>query len=232
MRELTSLVAAGLGGAPPHVVGIGGAVAVGKSTIARELASDFAARGRRIDVVPTDAFLFPNAVLAEHELLYRKGFPETYDWDAVVSFVDAVKSGRGSFEVPVYSHTIYDIVPGQTTSISEPDLVFLEGVTALQSRVAGKLDAAIYIDAEESDVKRWFVDRFVTLVDEARSGAESFYRIFAAMGDDEVRRIARDTWDGINGPNLDEHIASTRANASILVVKGADHEITTVTALR
>jgi type I pantothenate kinase len=232
MSDLASLVAAALGSPPPHVVGVGGAVAVGKSTIARELASDFAARGRRVDVVATDAFLFPNAVLAERELTYRKGFPETYDWDAVAAFVDAVKSGTGSVEVPVYSHTIYDIVPEQTTVINEADLVVLEGVTALQSRVAGKLDAAIYIDADESDVKRWFVDRFVTLVDEARSGAESFYRIFAAMSDDEVRHVASDTWEGINGPNLHEHIEPTRANASIVVVKGPGHEIVSVRALR
>jgi type I pantothenate kinase len=228
MEELGKLVDAVerlLGGAGPHVVGIGGAVAVGKSTIADALAAAFARRGRRSAVVATDAFLYPNAVLAERDALYRKGFPETYDWEAVAAFVDGVKSGDRAIRIPVYSHTVYDVLPGEWTEVLDPDLVLLEGVVALQPQVARLLDATIYVDADEEHVKRWFTDRFLRLTQEARDGTESFYKLFASMTDDEVREAAIGTWDAINGPNLREHIAPTRGNAMIVIEKDAGHRI-------
>jgi type I pantothenate kinase len=219
-RRLTSV--------PPHVVGIGGAVAVGKSTIADALAHALGERGRRATVVATDAFLLPNAVLAERDLLYRKGFPETYDWEAVTAFVDAVKSGQRSVRIPVYSHAVYDILPGEWTDVHHADIVLLEGVVALQPQLVGLLDATIYVDADEADVKRWFGERFVRLTQQARAGADSFYKLFASMPDDGVREAADGTWDAINGPNLHEHIARTKANAMIVVEKNADHSIAAV----
>jgi type I pantothenate kinase len=210
------------------VIGVAGAVAVGKSTSARALAGRLVELGRRVDVVATDAFLFRNAELASRDLIYRKGFPETYDWKAVVAFVGAVKAGANRVEVPVYSHTIYDIVPGETVVIADPDVVILEGVVALQPRVAPMLDAGVYVEAAEDDVRRWFADRFLVFVNEARMGAESFYKMFADMSDEEVRGVADGTWDGVNGPNLHEYIEATRANATIVVQKGSDHEISSV----
>jgi type I pantothenate kinase len=196
------------------------------------LAGGLTVQGRHVDVVATDAFLYPNAELASRDLIYRKGFPETYDWERVVAFVGSVKAGTSRVEVPVYSHTIYDIVPGQVVVVADPDVVILEGVVALQSRVAPMLDAAIYVDASENDVRRWFVERFLVFVNEARLGAESFYKMFADMSDEEVRGVADATWDGINGPNLREHVDATRANATIVVEKAADHAILNVRELR
>src|SRR5581483_11198684 len=89
IADVAGLVVRRLTSPPPHVVGVGGAVAVGKSTIAEAVAASLGDRGRRAVVVATDAFLLPNAVLAERDALYRKGFPETYDWDAVAAFVEA-----------------------------------------------------------------------------------------------------------------------------------------------
>jgi len=227
LSELADLVARRLMGGPPHVVGVGGAVAVGKSTIADGLAAAFSRRGRRTVVVATDAFLFPNAVLAERDALYRKGFPETYDWDAVTAFVRDVKSGDRA-RIPVYSHRVYDILPGEWTDVQHADLVVLEGVVALQPRVVELLDVTIYVDADENDVKRWFADRFVRLTQQARDGPASFYELFAAMSDEEVREAADGTWDAINGPNLHDHIAATHGNAMIVVEKDTDHHIAAI----
>src|SRR5450631_3015328 len=68
-------------GRAPYIVAITGAVAVGKSTFAAELAAAIAAwpEGPTVEVVGIDGFLFPNAVLEARGLLNRKGFPESYD---------------------------------------------------------------------------------------------------------------------------------------------------------
>ena len=70
-------------GRNPVVVGLGGSVASGKSTFAAELAA--ALLPRAVEVVSTDGFLLPNAVLLERDLVLRKGFPETYDEVAILA---------------------------------------------------------------------------------------------------------------------------------------------------
>ena len=225
LSTLADRVAKKLVSAPPHVVGIGGAVAVGKSTVAQALAERFAARGRRVQIVATDAFLYPNAELEERGLTLRKGFPETFDFDSMLAFISEIRSGSAQVSVPVYSHEIYDILPGERDVISSPDLVLLEGVIALQSPVVDAIDVAIYVDAEEREVRAWFVTRFLELTEAARSDAESFYRIFADMSLDEVRSIAEATWDSINGVNLREHIGPSRERATFIVSKAGDHSI-------
>jgi type I pantothenate kinase len=217
-----------LGPRPPHVIGISGAVAVGKSTIAGDLAERLRRRGRRVDVVATDAFLYPNSILEERRLTLRKGFPETFDLDALVEFVKDVRAHASPIRIPVYSHAVYDILPGEFVELSEPDVVLLEGVIALQSPVVERLDAGVYVDADERDVREWFVARFLRLTEEAKNDAASFYRIFAEMPADEVRRMAEATWDGINGLNLHEHILPSRSNARFVVHKATDHTIRSV----
>ncbi len=215
--------------APPHVVGVGGAVAVGKSTVAEALAVHFGDQGRRVHVIATDAFLFPNAELNDRGLTMRKGFPESFDVEAILAFVADVRSGSRRVEVPVYSHATYDVVPGETTVLEDPDLVVLEGVIALQPPVGDALDVAIYLDAEESDIREWFVERFLTLTSAAADEAGSFYRMFSGMSAEDVTRIAEGTWDGINGVNLREHILASRDRATFVVEKAKDHSVRHVT---
>ena len=82
--------------APPRVIGLAGSVAVGKSTMAADLASHLeAATGVQTDVVTTDSFLLPAAVLDARGLTMRKGFPESYDADALLAFLgDARRVNR------------------------------------------------------------------------------------------------------------------------------------------
>jgi type I pantothenate kinase len=66
-------------GKTPYIIGIAGSVAVGKSTTARVL-KELLARwptSPKVDLVTTDGFLLPNAVLRRENLMDRKGFPES-----------------------------------------------------------------------------------------------------------------------------------------------------------
>lgn len=118
----------------PFVVGVAGSVAVGKSTIARllrELMSRWPGTPR-VELVTTDGFLYPNAELGRRGLMDRKGFPESYDRRALLSFLTEVKSGAPEVRAPFYSHMRYDIVPDAHVVVRRPDVVIVEGLNVLQ----------------------------------------------------------------------------------------------------
>jgi len=204
----------------PVVVGLGGSVAVGKSTLAGVIAEALAPR--TVEVVGTDGFLFPNAVLLERDLFLRKGFPESYDEAAVDAFLAAVRAGDPTASVPVYSHAVYDVIDERRT-IGAPDVCIVEGVNAL--RFSEGLDVAVYLEADEQHIIGWYSDRFVRECAAARDDETSFYRAWADLPEADQRGLAEQFWFGINHPNLVEHIAPTAARADAVVVKGPDHAI-------
>jgi type I pantothenate kinase len=211
----------------PFLIGIAGPVAVGKSVLAAALASALEAEGHRVDVVATDGFLLPNAELAARGLEARKGFPESYDTDALQRFLAELRAGNEDVRAPEYSHECYDVVPGAQQVLWRPEVVVLEGVNALQQPIAPFLDLAVYVDAHERTVFDWYAERFGTL----RAGdlaAHPFYRQFAALADGDLRTVARRVWVEVNARNLHEHILPSRARADLVVRKGAGHVVESV----
>ncbi len=222
----------------PFVIAVAGSVAVGKSTTAR-LLRELMARwpsSPRVELVTTDGFLYPNAVLQDRGLLLKKGFPESYDRRALRDFVAAVKSGEATVTAPVYSHHTYDIIPGATTTVSRPDILIIEGLNVLQPAslrdtetgalaVSDYFDVSIYVDADAADVRRWYVERFLSLRQTAFSQPDSYFRMFASLTDEEARERAGEIWDSINAPNLERNIAPTRSRATIILHKGATHAV-------
>lgn len=197
-------------------------MAVGKSTLAAALAE--ALSPLRVEVVATDGFLLPNAELSARGLLAQKGFPASYDLAAIGAFVADLRAGRPA-SVPVYSHATYDRVAGESTVIAaaDADVVIVEGVNALQPGLAPALDLAIYLDADEALVRSWYVARFLEQITHAETDQTSFYRGFVALDEHGRRELAEQVWEGVNLVNLVEHIAATKANADLVVVKGEGH---------
>jgi type I pantothenate kinase len=227
MDELAQLIAERMAATDrrPFLIGIAGSVAVGKSTIAEALRAQLAEGPGHptVAVVPTDGFLLPNAVLDERGIGHRKGFPESYDTDALIGFLGAVRDGRRA-TAPVYDHVTYDVLADEEQVVDGVDVVIVEGINALQVD-ADRYDVAVYVDADEADVVGWFVDRLVGLWTTTRDDPGSFFHPFATTSEDEVRAMARAVWDGVNGPNLHEHIAPSRDQADVIVDKGPGHGI-------
>jgi type I pantothenate kinase len=215
---LARLVAERAASVRPLVVGIAGGVAVGKSTAAASVSELFGPG--EVEVVATDGFLLPNAVLVERGILHRKGFPESYDADAVNAFLDAVHREDPGITVPVYSHVTYDVTE-ERRPIAPPAVLVLEGVNAL--RFADRLDVGVYLHASEAATEAWYVARFLELCAAPPPG--SFYAQFAGMDRAGLQALAADVWRGVNLPNLREHIRPTLMRADIVVEKRADHSV-------
>jgi type I pantothenate kinase len=205
----------------PFVVGIAGAVSVGKSTFAEQLAVHLPAP---VEILSTDGFLLSNAELEARDLVARKGFPESYDVGLLERSLDAVRAGH-AVSVPVYSHETYDIMPAATRELGRPAVLVLEGVNALRFRA--RIDYGIYLDAPVDAMERWYLARVEEMVAEARPG--TFYGSWVGLSREEVRAFARFGWESINVPNLVEHIAPTRAAADLVVEKSPDHAIVGIT---
>jgi type I pantothenate kinase len=232
-RALSSAQGAFLG-EPAHTVpfllALAGSVAVGKSTAAR-LICRLLTRLRpywRVELVTTDGFLLPNATLVERGILERKGFPESYDRRALLRFVADLKGGAPEVRAPRYSHLRYDVIPGEVQTVKAPDVVLLEGVNVLQRGsapvyVSDFVDFALYLDAEEDDVRRWYLERFLALRNGAFQNPDSYFHRYAQLSDDEATAVARSIWERTNRPNLRHNIQPTRPRADLILEKGRDH---------
>ncbi|MBU3702126.1 MAG: type I pantothenate kinase [Acidimicrobiia bacterium] len=207
------------------IVGLSGGVASGKSSIAVDLAAKLIAdHGYSAQVVSTDGFLFPNERLAAMGILTRKGFPESYDVDAVLRFLDALRAGS-TITIPVHDHHTYDIVEGALT-VAPTDVLVLEGVNALRFR--DELDLSVFLDAPEPLLREWFIARTFRLREEARSQHSPFFDPWIEASDEDFLSMAISAWELVNLPNLVEYIEPLRPTADVVIVKARDHTIVSV----
>ncbi|HEX7789156.1 MAG TPA: type I pantothenate kinase [Afipia sp.] len=225
----------------PYIIGVAGSVAVGKSTTARVLQALLARWSPRpkVDLVTTDGFLYPNEILEREGLMQKKGFPESYDLPALLSFLSDIKAGRRPVRAPVYSHLTYDVIPNEGVEVDRPDILIVEGVNVLQTGrlprdgkavpfVSDFFDFSVYIDADEPVLRDWYVERFLTLRDTAFRDERSYFNRYAKLSDKEATDRALELWTTINLVNLEENILPTRPRATLILKKGGDHVIETV----
>lgn len=217
----------------PYVIGVAGSVAVGKSTTSRVLQALLSRwpDHPKVDLITTDGFLYPNVELERRGIMDKKGFPESYDTRKLVEFLAGVKSGAKRVEAPVYSHERYDIVPGVSNVVAQPDIVIVEGLTVLQGGSSSSIfvsdffDFSVYVDADEYDIKDWYVERFMTLRDTVFMNPDSYFHKYTSLSKEQAEATANEIWETINGVNLRENILPTRERAHLILEKDPDHSV-------
>ncbi|MGZ3409876.1 MAG: type I pantothenate kinase [Xanthobacteraceae bacterium] len=228
----------------PYIIGVAGSVAVGKSTTARVLQALLARWPNvpKVDLVTTDGFLYPNAILQRENLMEKKGFPESYDLPALLRFLSDVKAGRRPARAPVYSHLTYDVTPHHWVEIDRPDILIVEGLNVLQTGrlpkdgkaipfVSDFFDFSVYLDADEEVLRGWYVERFLALRETAFRDPKSYFHRYSQLSDAEAEQTATSIWTRINLVNLHENILPTRQRADLILTKSENHRVDEV-ALR
>jgi type I pantothenate kinase len=228
----------------PYIIGVGGSVAAGKSTTARVLQALLARWPNvpKVDLITTDGFLYPNAILEREGLMERKGFPESYDLPALLRFLSDIKAGYRPVRAPVYSHLVYDVLPNQWIEIDRPEILVVEGLNVLQAGrlpkdgkaipfVSDFFDFSIYLDADEDVLLSWYVTRFLTLRGTAFADPKSYFHRYAKLSDADAVATATSIWNRINLVNLRENILPTRPRADLVLKKSETHQVEEV-ALR
>jgi type I pantothenate kinase len=222
----------------PYIIGVAGSVAAGKSTTARVLQALLARWPNvpKVDLVTTDGFLYPNAILEREGLMDKKGFPESYDLPALLRFLSDIKAGRRPVRAPVYSHLLYDVMPNQWIEIDRPDILIVEGLNVLQTGrpprdgkaipyVSDFFDFSVYLDADENVLRGWYVDRFLTLRGTAFADPKSYFHRYSTLSNAEAVATATSIWNRINLVNLYESILPTRQRADLILTKGENHQV-------
>ena len=216
--------------AAPYVIAVTGSVAVGKSVLSNQLKDAITGWPDRpvVEIIGTDGFLLDNAALEAKGLSTRKGFPESYDLPALKAALAAVR--QGPVTIPGYSHSTYDIDPALARTLQRPGVLIVEGLGLQDDLGQGAdgrqlIDALIYLDADEVDIEIWFTDRLVRLMLAAADDPTSFYTRFLGLDDAGRRDFCKMVWEGINRPNLRDHISRARDRAEIVIKKRGDHAI-------
>lgn len=222
----------------PFIISISGSVSVGKTTSANLLYSLIKAwpTAPKVSLITTDGYLYPNKILEERGIMNQKGFPISYDVKKLMKFLIDVKDGVPHLQVPKYSHLTYDVLPDEFTEVDRPDILIIEGINVLQNGadypqvrnrifISDFIDFAIYVDAKEEYLIKWYVDRFLKLRESTFDDPQSYFHRYAHMPEKEAVELAKIIWQSVNHPNLVENILPCRNRAHLILQKGPQHSI-------
>ena len=216
-----------------YIIGIAGSVAVGKSTTARLLQTMLSRvyKEKSVEMITTDGFLYPNETLLKKGIMNRKGFPESYDMNRLISFLGDVKSGKSSVVSPVYSHEYYDIIEGEEYKLEQPDILIVEGINVLQLPanqqiyISDFFDFSVFVDAEAKLIEKWYLERFGLLLETAFKKPGNYYYSYAQGEREAAFEMARGVWENVNLKNLKEYISPTKNRAELIIHKTENHYI-------
>ena len=150
-----------------YLIGIAGAPASGKSTLASELARRLNAQGRKTVVVPMDGFHLDNGILDARGLRPRKGAPETFDAPGFLRMVTALKTGDEVF-APLFDRPRDLAIAGAVAVPSEARVVIVEGNYLMFDEdpwraLAPLWDLSVRVDVPLPELRARLIQRWLSL---------------------------------------------------------------------
>jgi len=149
------------------IVGIAGAPASGKSTLAERLVSRLneAAAGCAA-LLPMDGYHYDDGILIERGLRTRKGAPETFDVFGLLHTLDRLKRNQeDEIAVPVFDRGLEISRAGARLISRAVRVLIVEGNYVLLnqqpwSRLYAMFDITVAVDAPEDILRRRLVERW------------------------------------------------------------------------
>lgn len=147
----------------PFLIGIAGAPASGKSTLAERLVADFNEMGRDACYCPMDGFHLKNAVLDALGLRCVKGRIDTFDAEQFARSVRQLKDGI-AFWWPLYSRQRHEPVAEGTRISGTEKIYIIEGNYVLDrdepwQATAREYNLRIFVDAPDAILRKRLLDR-------------------------------------------------------------------------
>jgi len=183
------------------VIAIGGCPGVGKTYITDELLKDLQSQEIQCAIVRFDDWTFP-----PDRRQTDKGAEDYFDLDGIHAFFHELSSGNRKILKPTMSE-FTDEHSTEILDVSKVDLILFEGLLSLSTEEGSNYfpycDRGVFIEAQPRDIWRWKQARPTV----PKRTEEEF-----AAHMEIILKYHR------------EHIDPSKANASWIIHKGADHQ--------
>jgi pantothenate kinase len=164
--ELASLIREKSGEALRYVVGIAGAPASGKSTLAQDVCAALHSLGETAIVVPMDGFHFDDAVLNARGHRPRKGAPFTYDVPGFDVLLKRIKAREPEIAIPVFDRGMELSRAAADIVTDEAKFILVEGNYLLLKqkpwdRLKPLFDYSIFLSVPIEELERRLIQRWL-----------------------------------------------------------------------
>jgi pantothenate kinase len=164
--ELASLIRQKSGEALRFMVGIAGAPASGKSTLAEHLRDALIALGETAIVVPMDGFHFDDAVLNARGHRSRKGAPFTFDVAGFEVLLKRIKAREADIAIPVFDRSMELSRAAADIVDDKARFILVEGNYLLLKqkpwdRLKPLFDFSIYLNVPIAELERRLIQRWL-----------------------------------------------------------------------
>lgn len=152
----------------PIIIGITGGTGSGKSTIAKQIYTEF--HDESIAMIEQDSYYKDQSNLSfEERIKTNYDHPDAFDTSLLVSHLNLLLEGH-TIEKPMYNFEIHNRVE-ETISVQPKEIIIVEGILVLCEKVLrDMLDIKIFVDTD-ADVR--FIRRLVRDINERGRTSDS-----------------------------------------------------------
>ncbi len=207
----------------PFICGITGASGAGKTTLSLDLQKILQQECRecRISVIQADNFIYSNTTLDSHNLMHRKGFPESFDIKTFERCLKNILDNHFPIEMPCYSQDIKDILPEKVVSIEKSHIYIIEGVNLFfkyeHFNALDYINFCIYLDTNRELVKARALKRFFEAYTKSKNEPTTYFEKFLGWSETDIYAYAENLWTTMDKELFKKHIEPYQSLANLVI---------------